>query len=81
MDKKMVAPKPMDFKFLRTLADKLESMSPPYLDVQSILISKIDDMASGKHRNYAVQIYGTRNLAAKIQGGAALQHLDDCPWV
>lgn len=82
---------PVSFKFLRSLADHLESLNPPYTDVQKITLNKIHVASGGKIRDFDADIKGTRagqpetvskgvaavSLAA---GGEKYRHIDDCTW-
>lgn len=70
---------PVIFKFLRTLADHLEGLRPPYTDVQKIIIKKIHVDSGGHVQDYEAVVEGTRDGQLKA-GGDTLQHREDCPW-
>jgi hypothetical protein len=70
----------VSFNFLRTLADHLESLKPPYAEIQEILIKKIHIDSEGHIKDYEAVIKGAREGRLKAGGSDALQHREDCPW-
>lgn len=81
----------VSFKFLRSLADHLETLKPPYTYVQKITINKIHVASGGQIRDFDAVVKGTREgqprtgargiAAVSLEaGGEKFRHLDDCTW-
>jgi hypothetical protein len=69
--------KPGIFNFLRTLADYLENRKPPYVGVQKIAITKIDD---GHHHDYEAVVEESGKTKLMGDGGKTCRHREDCTW-
>jgi len=80
MENNPKAGSPVGFNFLKTLADFLQNLKPPYTDLQKIAIKKIHVDSGGTVRDYEAVVQGTREGKLMPDSGT-YQHSRECIWI